>query len=190
MARPMSREGSSQITQACAARCTHPGHPHRSSAPHPPSPTGERQRPGSEGHSHPQGRVKPGMDPSVRSRPGSWAALGRAKLLLLSLPKGPFFSLSCPFMHPQYDALSFKCSCLTVPQAQQLLPPPLLAAPTSGCCSKLLSSRSSGCWQQQELPVLKELPAPWHCGYVLLCQAATGSGVLLGCPCCCLRGVS
>lgn len=154
MACPTSGEGSSQLTQACAARCTHPGRPRRSSAPHPLSPTGERQRPGSEGHSCPQHGVKPGTEGGARSEPGSWAALGRAKLLLLALPTGSSFCPSCPSMRPQPDTLSCKCSCLTVPHhwgfgpAQQLLPPPLLAAPTSGCCSRLLSNRSSGCWQQ------------------------------------------
>lgn len=38
------------------------------------------------------------------------------------------------------------------------------------------------------LAAFEELPSTWHCGYVLLCQAAAGSGVPLGCPCCCLRG--
>lgn len=115
MACPVSGEGTSQLTQACAARCTHPGRPRQSLAPHLPSPTGERQRSGSEGHSHPQSRVHPGTEGSACSEPGSWAARGRAKLLLLPLPNGPFFCPSCPSMLPQPHALSCKCSCLTVP---------------------------------------------------------------------------
>lgn len=137
----MSREGSSQLTQACAARCTHPGRPHQSSAPHPLSPTGERQRPGSEGHSHPQRGVKPGTEGSARSKPGSWAALGRAKLLLFPLPTGSFFCPSCPSMCPQPDALSCKCSCLTVP--------------ITGALVQNSSSSPLPCWQH---PLLGAAP--------------------------------
>jgi len=130
----VSGQGRSQLTQACAARCTRPGHPRRNSAPHPPSPTGERQRPGSEGHSHPQCGFEPGTEGSACSKPGSWAALGRAKLLLLPPTTAPLFGRSCLSVLPQSNALSYKCSCLTVSHhwgfgpAQQHLPPPLLAA--------------------------------------------------------------
>lgn len=104
---PRTGEGSSQLTQACATRCTRPGHPHRNWAPHPLSPAGKRQRPGYEGHSCPQRGVKSGTEGSAHSNPVSWAVLGKARLLLLSLPPvGSFFKPSCPSMRPQPDALS------------------------------------------------------------------------------------
>lgn len=123
-------EGSSQLTQACAARCTRPGRPRRNLAPHPPSPTGKRQRPGCEGHSCPQCGVKPGTEGSAHSNPVSWAVLGKAKLLLLPLPTGSFFKPSCPSMRPQPDALSI---------------------PMPGALVQHCSSFLSPCWQRSLL---------------------------------------
>lgn len=127
-----SGEGSSQLTQACAARCTRPGHPHRNLAPHPPSPTEKRQRPRYEGHSCPHCGVKPGTEGSAHSNPVSRAVLGKGKLLLLPLPTG-CFKPSCPSMQAALSilmpgALVQHCSSFLSPCWQHSL---LDAAPGS-----------------------------------------------------------
>lgn len=119
----MSREGSSQLTQACAARCTRPGRPRRNLALHPLSPTGKKQRPGYEGHSYPQSGVKPGTERSAHSNPVSWAVLGKAKLLFLPLSTGSFFRSSRPSIRPQPEALSILMSGALVQHCSSFLSP-------------------------------------------------------------------
>lgn len=182
---PRMGEGSSQLTQACAARCTHPGHPHRSLAPHLLSPTGERQRTGSEGDSHPQSQVEPCSEKSARQL----GCTRKSKALAHSLPKRPLFLPLMP-VHASPAQCPFQ-------QASLLDSAPSLGLGSSTAHPPCFPAGSTHFWvllqaalrqQLRMLAAAEELPAPWHCSYVLLCQAATGPAVMLGCPCCCLNG--